>query len=103
MHHKICHVLGGMFNLPHAHTHATLLPHVLGFNAPNAPEAEQRIAAALDASSAVAGMAALRRSFKPLRALRDLGMPEAGNAQAVEPILAQFVSPKRNGRPRSPS
>ena len=37
MHHKICHVLGGMFNLPHAQTHACVLPHVLAFNAPNAP------------------------------------------------------------------
>ncbi|CAM5269213.1 hypothetical protein SALBM311S_12509 [Streptomyces alboniger] len=26
MHHKICHVLGGMFNLPHAQTHAVVLP-----------------------------------------------------------------------------
>ena len=34
MHHKICHVLGGMFNLPHAQTHAVVLPHVLAFNAP---------------------------------------------------------------------
>ena len=26
LHHKICHVLGGMFNLPHAETHAVVLP-----------------------------------------------------------------------------
>ena len=44
MHHKICHVLGGMFNLPHAETHAVVLPHVLAYNAPSAPEAERRIA-----------------------------------------------------------
>ena len=37
MHHKICHVLGGTFNLPHAQTHATVLPYVLAFNAPRRP------------------------------------------------------------------
>ena len=39
LHHKICHVLGGTFNLPHAQTHATVLPYVLAFNAPAAPDA----------------------------------------------------------------
>ncbi|MFC3448474.1 iron-containing alcohol dehydrogenase [Amycolatopsis speibonae] len=39
LHHKIRHVLGGMYNLPHAQTHAVVLPYVLAFNAPHAPEA----------------------------------------------------------------
>ena len=34
LHHKLCHVLGGTFDLPHARTHAVVLPHVLAFNAP---------------------------------------------------------------------
>ena len=46
LHHKICHVLGGKYNLPHAQTHAVVLPYVLAFNAPHAPEAERRIAGA---------------------------------------------------------
>ena len=46
MHHKICHVLGGTWNMPHAQTHATVLPYVLAFNAPEAPDAAARIAAA---------------------------------------------------------
>lgn len=88
MHHKICHVLGGMFNLPHAQTHAVVLPHVLAFNAPNAPEAEQRVARALDAGSASSGLGALYRAVQPPTALRDHGMPEAGIAQALAPIRA---------------
>ncbi|WP_017934442.1 maleylacetate reductase [Nocardioides sp. Iso805N] len=88
MHHKICHVLGGMFNLPHAQTHAVVLPHVLAFNAPNAPEAERRIAAAFGSSTAVEGMAALRAAVDAPRALRDYGMPEDGIAEAVAPVLA---------------
>lgn len=88
MHHKICHVLGGMFNLPHAQTHAVVLPHVLAFNAPNAPEAERRIAAAFGSDTAVEGMAALRAAVDAPRALRDYGMPEDGIAEAVAPVLA---------------
>jgi alcohol dehydrogenase class IV len=97
MHHKICHVLGGMFNLPHAQTHAVVLPHVLAFNAPNAPEAEHRIAAAFGTASAVDGLAALRRAVDAPRALRDLGMPENGITRAVAPILAAV--PSNNPRP----
>ena len=29
LHHKLCHVLGGSFNLPHAETHSIVLPHAL--------------------------------------------------------------------------
>ena len=47
LHHKICHVLGGTFDLPHAQTHATVLPYVLAFNAPAVPELATRLATAL--------------------------------------------------------
>ncbi|KFF98923.1 Maleylacetate reductase [Streptomyces scabiei] len=91
MHHKICHVLGGMFNLPHAQTHAVVLPHVLAFNAPHAPEAEARIAqafgAVLPTRTASAGLAALRQVLDAPRALRDHGMPEDGIAKALGPIM----------------
>ncbi|MEU6225203.1 maleylacetate reductase [Streptomyces sp. NPDC047042] len=91
MHHKICHVLGGMFNLPHAQTHAVVLPYVLAFNAPHAPEAEARIAQALGTvfrtRTANGGLAALRRALDAPKALRDYGMPEDGIAKALEPII----------------
>jgi maleylacetate reductase len=86
MHHKICHVLGGMFNLPHAQTHAVVLPYVLAFNAPHAPEAEARIAQAFGSRKAGAGLAALREVLDAPRALRDYGMPEDGIAKALGPI-----------------
>ncbi|WP_345524451.1 maleylacetate reductase [Nocardioides endophyticus] len=57
MHHKICHVLGGMFDLPHAQTHAVVLPHVLAFNVPHAPDAEQRIARGFASDGATEGLA----------------------------------------------
>jgi alcohol dehydrogenase class IV len=88
LHHRICHVLGGMFHLPHAQTHAVVLPHVLALNAPHAPEAERRLAAAFGAATAVQGLAALRTAVDAPRALRDHGMPEDGIARAVPAILA---------------
>ena len=87
LHHKICHVLGGMFDLPHAQTHAVVLPYVLAFNAPAAPEAAARIATALGAPDAVAGLAALRVRLGAPTALRDYGMQEAEISAAAAAVL----------------
>jgi alcohol dehydrogenase class IV len=100
MHHKICHVLGGMFDLPHAQTHAAVLPHVLAFNAPGAPEAERRIAEALGSAHAVEGLAALHARLDAPTALKELGMPEDGIARAVGPVLAAV--PDGNPTPVTP-
>lgn len=96
LHHKICHVLGGMFDLPHAQTHAVVLPHVLAFNGPAAPDAARRIADALGAANAVAGLARLVADTGAPTALRDLGMPESGVAEAARATLA--VVPASNPR-----
>ncbi|WP_328686586.1 iron-containing alcohol dehydrogenase [Streptomyces sp. NBC_00343] len=97
LHHKICHVLGGMFDLPHAQTHAVVLPHVLAFNAPHAPDAERRIATAFDAESATGGLGRLRAQLDAPRALRDYDMPESGITAAAEAILA--AAPPSNPAP----
>jgi maleylacetate reductase len=97
LHHKICHVLGGMFDLPHAQTHAVVLPYVLAMNAPAAPDAERRIAAAFDAPSATDGLARLRATLDAPRALRDYGMTEDGIAPAAEAVLA--AAPPGNPAP----
>jgi len=47
LHHKLCHVLGGRFNLVHADAHSVILPHAIAFNAPALPEEMARLAAAL--------------------------------------------------------
>lgn len=96
-HHKICHVLGGAFNLPHAQTHAVVLPHVLAFNAPSAQDAEARIAAAFDVDRAIDGVQALRRQLDAPRALRDYGFDEADIPRAVDLILP--VVPPDNPTP----
>ncbi len=77
LHHKLCHTLGGTFNLPHAETHTVVLPHAVAYNAAAAPEAMERIARALGARSA--GLAAealydLAASLGAPVALESLGL-----------------------------
>lgn len=76
LHHKICHVLGGAFNLPHAQTHAVVLPHVLALVAPALPDVEARIARALDAEpgGAVAALTSLAVRLGAPTGLREIGM-----------------------------
>lgn len=88
LHHKICHVLGGMYNLPHAQTHAVVLPYVLALNAPSVPDGERRMATAFGAESALAGLQRLREQVDAPRALRDYGLSEADIPAATEAILA---------------
>ncbi|GAA1164873.1 maleylacetate reductase [Nesterenkonia sandarakina] len=96
LHHKICHMLGGAFGLPHAQTHAVLLPHVLAFNLPHAPAAGERIAQALDAPDPLTGLERLRTQIDAPRALRDHGLKEADLDRAASLILE--VVPASNPR-----
>ncbi|WP_329359417.1 maleylacetate reductase [Streptomyces sp. NBC_01483] len=87
LHHKVCHVLGGTFGLPHAETHTVVLPHVVAYNGPAAPEAMARIAQALAGDDAASGLFDFAGGLGAPRALRDLGMPESGIGQAAELIV----------------
>lgn len=87
LHHKICHVLGGRFDLPHAQTHTCVLPHVLAANAPFAPEASERIARALGSVDASGGLDRLYDSVAAPRALSTFGYTAADVPESVELIL----------------
>lgn len=83
LHHKICHVLGGTFDLPHAQTHATVLPYVLAFNGPHAPDAQQRIATAFGTPTALEGLQQLRAQVNAPQKLSDYGFTAGDVAEAV--------------------
>jgi len=76
LHHKLCHTLGGSFNLPHAQTHSIVLPHAMAYNAAAAEPAMQRIARALGdgSQSAPAALYDLALELGAPLALRDIGM-----------------------------
>ena len=96
LHHKLCHTLGGSFDLPHSQTHTVVLPHAVAFNAPAAPGAMARIADALRADDAGRGLFDLARALGAPGSLRELGMPEEGLARAADLAVA---NPYWNPRP----
>lgn len=95
LHHKLCHVLGGLFDLPHAPTHAILLPEVAAYNTGAAPEAMSRIAEALGADDAATGLRELNARLGIRRKLGDLGMPADGIETATERLLNEGCSNPR--------
>ena len=96
LHHKLCHVLGGSFGLPHAETHAVILPHAAAYNAPEAATAMARVAGALGGDDAPAALFDLGRNGGAPTSLRDLGMAEDGLDRAAEIAAA---NPYPNPRP----
>lgn len=98
LHHKLCHVLGGMFDLPHAELHAALLPYTAAFLLPAAPEAGRQIAAALDADDPAAALVALARDVGTPASLAELGMSEADARRA-----AAVAAPDVPDLPRRPN
>ncbi len=84
LHHKLCHTLGGSFDLPHAETHTVVIPHATAYNAAAAPEAMRRIAAALGARDAAQGLHDLAKRLGAPTSLAALGMKEDGIDKAAD-------------------
>ena len=88
LHHRICHLLGGAFDLPHAETHSAVLSHVAALNAPAVPGASARLAAALGADDLAAGVYDLARRVGAPTGLRELGLAEERLDEVVPEIVA---------------
>ncbi|WP_280156297.1 maleylacetate reductase [Piscinibacter sp. XHJ-5] len=84
LHHKLCHTLGGSFDLPHAQVHTVVLPHALAYNAGHARDAMARIARALGAADAPLALQELARRLGAPGSLREIGMPADGLDRAAE-------------------
>lgn len=83
LHHKLCHLLGGTFNLPHAETHAAVLPQVARVNASSVPQAKTRLEAALGTTDLAGGLFDLFQAAGVPTSLRELGLTEARVAEAA--------------------
>ncbi|MEV7005558.1 maleylacetate reductase [Streptosporangium sp. NPDC051022] len=100
LHHKLCHVLGGMLDLPHAETHAVMLPHVAAYNLPAAPAAAAALRRALDTDDAAAGLAALAAGLGAPGSLSELGVAEGDLARVAGEVLADpYANPRPVNRP----
>jgi alcohol dehydrogenase class IV len=96
LHHKLCHTLGGSYNLPHAETHTVILPHAVQYNRDAAPKAMVRITLALEGADAAGGLYDLAKAIGAPLALRDLGMKESALDEAAQ-LATQ--NPYYNPRP----
>jgi maleylacetate reductase len=100
LHHKLCHTLGGTFDLPHAEVHTVVLPHALAYNAAAAAEAMARVARAVaragrPAASAPRAVFDLARDHGAPTALREIGMPADGLDRAADlAVQNQYPNPR---------
>ncbi|MFJ8778755.1 iron-containing alcohol dehydrogenase [Streptomyces sp. NPDC102476] len=96
LHHKLCHILGGTFDLPHAETHTVLPPYVAAFNLPAAPAAGQALSRALAADDVPGHLARTSVELGAPRCLADIGL----TPDDVDEVIVQAVDrPYANPRP----
>lgn len=84
LHHKLCHTLGGSFDLPHAPTHTVVLPYAMAYNAAAVPGVMERVAARLHVTDAPGAVHDLVRAAGGPTSLAEIGMPADGIDRAVE-------------------
>ncbi|NEA35976.1 maleylacetate reductase [Streptomyces sp. SID13031] len=88
LHHKLCHLLGGAYNLPHAETHAAVLPQVTRVKAPEVPRAKARLEAVLETTDLATGLFDLFSTAGVPTSLRELGLTESQAKEAAERFQA---------------
>ncbi|WGI23296.1 maleylacetate reductase [Amylibacter sp. IMCC11727] len=84
LHHKLCHTLGGSFDLPHAQTHAIILPHAIAYNARSARDELQPICDLLGGENAGLALHAFAQKLNAPLALKELGLKESDLNRAAE-------------------
>ncbi|MCY3633195.1 MAG: maleylacetate reductase [bacterium] len=94
LHHKTCHVLGGMFNLNHGDMNSVVLGHALAYNAPAIPECMARIAGALgvDAPGVPGAMFDLAAAIGAPTSLEAIGMPAEGLDEAARRVVTEAAA-----------
>jgi maleylacetate reductase len=94
LHHKLCHVLGGTFDLPHAPVHTAVLPHVLAVNLPAAPVAKAALESAWDTPDPAGHVFHLAKGLGAEMSLEALGLPEDGiDAVVAQALAAPYANP----------
>jgi maleylacetate reductase len=95
LHHKLCHTLGGAFDLPHADTHAVLLPYTAAFNRPAAKAEMRAVADMLDADDAPSALLRLATDIGAPLSLSSLGFDERDIDKAARlAVERQYPNPR---------
>lgn len=96
LHHKLCHALGGGFDLPHAETHAVILPHAVAYTEPAVPDLLRPVAEIFGTPTAHQGLSDFARRIGAPVSLAALGLTEADLPRALDLATA---NPYWNPRP----
>jgi maleylacetate reductase len=96
IHHKICHTLGGSFDLPHADVHCLMIAYSAAYNRDAAPEAMAAIGRALKSDDAPGALYDLMKKVGFKHSLAALGMTEADLDHAADLAVK---NPYYNPRP----
>jgi maleylacetate reductase len=107
LHHKLCHALGGSFDMPHAETHAVILPHAMAFNevivadllAPMTETLKEFVPEKISGRGLGLGLYDFSKSLGAPTSLKDLGMPQVGIERAAEQAVANpYWNPRKFSR-----
>ena len=94
LHHKLCHTLGGSFSLPHAETHAVLLPYTAAYNRDAAAGQMRRASNKLEVEDLPTELLSLARTIGAPLTLQELGMQESDLDRAADlAIERQYPNP----------
>jgi maleylacetate reductase len=88
LHHRLCHLLGGAFDLPHADTHAALLPYSIEAARLYRHPLGQRVAAAIGSDNPAGRVWDIGRQLGLPTSLSDLGV----TARAVDKLLPRLAT-----------
>jgi maleylacetate reductase len=98
LHHKLAHTIGGSFNMPHADTHAILLPHTAAFNAVAVPELLAPLTQTFGAAPG-AGLWDFATEIGAPTRLADIGLTEADLDRAADiAVQNAYANPRPFGR-----
>lgn len=94
LHHKTCHVLGGMFGLDHGGMNAAVLGHAVAYNAPAINDITERIASVTDvpAGEVAAAFFELAGAIGAPTSLEALGMPAEGLDEATRRVVIEAAA-----------
>ena len=87
LHHQLCHVIGGLFDLPHGETNSVILPHAVAYNSPAIPDAREVLERVFESDNAANALFDFAQALSVPQSLRELGMPASGVDATVEGML----------------
>lgn len=96
LHHKLCHVIGGMFDLPHAETHTVILPHAIAYNEPSILKTMDVLKRAMNTDKPAEKLFDIAKQSAVPTSLKELGMPQDGIDKVINQVMD---NPYYNPRP----